>query len=183
MCQTGCRVINRLIEIHWPTGCNELTDSLLADDTFRQLITGEYGNYVVQKIMEWIPDYRLCVLELIVVNFEQQAAGHYQYIAADDRYCFYAANFYGRHTVQSCLSRPSNFCEGWTDQIAVLVDLVLEQNGTPKREFQCLNSRDTRDMMQQIQELAQNGYVAAPLRNHRERRQCAYPGSVPRGTA
>ena len=140
--QTGCRVIQRLLEI--PSE-NELMEKLLEDDTFTQLVTSQFGNYVVQHMLS--DHRRLEVFQAIYNNFASQAAGNFKGEEYDG---FYACHRYGRFVVKKCLLMPKDSCQGWSDLLESLLRMVLEADGTPKPEFQCLQSSDGQYILQEM---------------------------------
>ena len=136
--QTGCRIVNRLLEI---PACHELSQQILDRRIFPHLVTNAYGNFVVSHMLRENhrrPSDKLAVLELLHENFERQFAGHWTYAGYGDHDCFYGDNFYGRHVVQNCLHLKGADCHGWAELLASLAQVALEPNGTPKHNFMCL---------------------------------------------
>lgn len=154
--QAGCRVIQRLLEV---PNCNELAQQLLIEDTFAQLVTSEFGNYVIQHILSnnyFYAKDKLAVLEFICDNFALQAAGQFDDNDQDSlgQHCFYACDKYARHVVQKCLAMPEDTCEGWSKLRASLLEMVLEGDGNPKPQFLCLRGPDLHQ--QQVLEALKN---------------------------
>ena len=150
--QTGCRVIQRLLE----TPDCYLIGILVSPNVFTQLVVDDWGNYIIGHLLDsQCPshaEYKLVVLQNIADNFNQHTADYNDTSQGHGRHshdCFYLANTFSRHVVKKCLLMPAQTCDGWTKQRNKLVNMVLERNGSPKPPFHCLATPDAhmKDML------------------------------------
>ena len=141
----GCRVLQRLVD----TPDRHLVEFLLSSDIFAQLATHEFGNYVVQAILDSThdnhTDAKLAALQSIVDNFGMQGVG--DFVNPPRRgsvhSCFYLMDPYAHHVVRKCLEMPSHTCGGWACLRHQLVELVLDADtGMPKYQFVCERMSD-----------------------------------------
>jgi len=146
--QTGCRVIQRLLE----TPSCYLVGILVCPDVFAQLVVDDFGNYIMGHLLDsQCPshaEYKLAVLRNITDNFHQHAVDHNdtsQGHGTHSHDSFYLANTYACHVVKKCLLLPADTCNGWTEQRNKLLNIVLGGDGSPKPPFRCfIGTHDAR---------------------------------------
>ena len=145
--QTGCRVIQQLLDTPDRYPINFL---LFQDVTFAKLVTSEFGNFVMVHILdskyERHIDDKLVVLQKVVDNFVQQSLGNFDNLRMPQRpqhECFYLTHQFARHVVKKCLVAPVNMCRGWSELRNQVVRLVLDNHGSLKYQFHCLDGCDS----------------------------------------
>ena len=132
--QMGCRVIQRLLEV---SNSDELNSQLLNYETLEQLFISQFGNYIVQTMLDSSTHRKLTVFRRILDNFLDHANGHFDdkdtYCLEND--CFWARHQYARYVVQKCVGMPTDSCPGWSEMQASLIQTVMDTNGKPKPPF------------------------------------------------